>query len=306
MKPVPICVVGSLNMDLVVRTPRLPQAGETVSGGPFGTYLGGKGANQAVAAARLGAAVSMVGRVGGDAFGDALRSGVQQAGVDVRHVVALPEVASGVALIAVDASGQNAIIIAPGANGALTPADVDSAEEAIAGARVLLLQLETPLPAVQRAAELARAADTTVVLNPAPAQALPPDLLALVDFLIPNEHEAAILLGEPGFAGDAARQAVDLREVTGVGNVVMTLGGRGVILVSGTESTPHVVQPHAVTVVDTTAAGDAFVGAFAVALAEGRAPQEAVRWGNAAGALAVTRSGAQPSLPTRVEVEALL
>lgn len=301
-----ICVVGSLNMDLVIRTPHLPAPGETVSGGPFATHPGGKGANQAVAAARLGAAVTMVGRIGGDAFGERLRAELAQAGIATDHVIALPDVASGVALIAVETGGQNSIIIAPGANGELTPAAVDAASTAITAARVLLLQLETPLPAVQRAAELAQAAGTIVVLNPAPAVPLPSELLARVDYLIPNEHEAALLLGEDiPTRADAGAAAARLREYTGVCAVVITLGEQGAVLAQAEGETKY-VQPHPVTPLDTTAAGDAFVGAFAVALAEGRTPAEAMRWGNAAGALTVTRAGAQPSLPTRAEVETLL
>jgi len=303
-----ICVVGSLNMDLVIRTPHLPAPGETVSGGPFATHPGGKGANQAVAAARLGAAVAMVGRVGGDAFGARLRTELQEAGIDTRQVVTLPDVASGVALIAVETSGQNSIIIAPGANGALTPADVEVAGPIIAAARVLLLQLETPLPAVQRAAELAHAAGTLVLLNPAPAQPLPAELPAQVDYLIPNEQEAALLLGEAiaiATDADAAAAAQRLCTQTGVGGVVITLGAQGAVLAQA-QTEPEFVPAHSVAVADTTAAGDAFVGAFAVALAEGRTPAEALRWGNAAGALAVTAVGAQPSLPTRNAVAALL
>jgi ribokinase len=301
-----ICVVGSLNMDLVMRTPHLPAPGETISGGPFATHPGGKGANQAVAAARLGAAVAMVGRVGGDAFGARLRTELTEADIDIRQVVTLPDMASGVALIAVEASGQNSIIIAPGANGALTPADVEAANPPITAAQVLLLQLETPLPAVQRAAELAHATGTLVLLNPAPAQPLPAELLAQVDYLIPNEQEAALLLGETIATGaDAAGAAQRLCAQTGVGGVVITLGAQGALLAQA-QTEPQFVPAHPVAVVDTTAAGDAFVGAFAVALAEGRTPAEAMRWGNAAGALAVTTAGAQPSLPTRNAVVALL
>jgi ribokinase len=301
-----ICVVGSLNMDLVIRTPHLPAPGETVSGGPFATHPGGKGANQAVAAARLGAAVAMVGRVGDDAFGARLRTELEEASIDTRQVVTLPDVASGVALIAVEASGQNSIIIAPGANGALTPADVEAAGPIITAAQVLLLQLETPLPAVQRAAELAHAAGTLVLLNPAPAQPLPAELPAEVDYLIPNEQEAALLLGEAiATDADAAVAAQRLCALTGVGGVVITLGAQGAVLAQA-QTEPEFIPAHSVGVADTTAAGDAFVGAFAVALAEGRTPAEALRWGNAAGALAVTAAGAQPSLPTRNAVAALL
>jgi ribokinase len=305
-KQTSICVVGSLNMDLVIRTPYLPAPGETVSGGPFATHPGGKGANQAVAAARLGAAVAMVGRVGGDAFGARLRTELEQAGIDTRQVCTLPEATSGVALIAVEAGGQNSIIIAPGANGELTPTDIEAASPTIRAARVLLLQLEIPLPAVQRAAELAHSAGTLVLLNPAPAQPLPADLLAQVDYLLPNEPEAALLLGADSLSdADAAVAAQRLCAQTGVGGVVMTLGAQGAVLAQA-QTAPQSVPSHPVNVVDTTAAGDAFVGAFAVALAEGQTPTEALHRGTAAGALAVTHAGAQPSLPTRSAVAELL
>ena len=304
-----ICVVGSLNMDLVVRAPHLPQPGETLSGGPFATYPGGKGANQAVAAARLGCAVSMVGRVGDDDFGSALRGGMDHEGIDVNYVVTHTGVASGIALITVQQDGQNTIVIAPGANGELTPNDVDAATETIVAARVLVLQLESPLPTVQRAAELAHAAGVPVLLNPAPAQPLPAELLRSVDYLVPNEHETTLLL-EHLVQGLPKELHFDtkikmLRSIAGVKYVVATLGSQGAALV-GDDDQLHVVSPHAVTPIDATAAGDAFVGAFAVALAEGHSPTEALHWGNAAGAVAVTRAGAQPSLPTRDELQAML
>lgn len=299
-----VCVVGSLNMDLVVRAPHLPTPGETISGGPFGTYPGGKGANQAVAAARLGGAVAMIGRVGDDGFGSELRAGLERDAIDVTHLVTTPGVASGIALITVQQDGQNTIVIAPGANGELSPADIDAAREAITSARVLVLQLETPLATVERAATIAHEAGVTVVLNPAPAQPLPASLLALVDYLMPNQGEAALLSGQPADdEAGALRAAQRLREM-GAGTVVLTLGDQGALLlgVDGSER----VAPHSVMPVDATAAGDAFVGAFAVALAAGHDAATALHWGNAAGALAVTVAGAQPSLPRRAAVEALL
>jgi ribokinase len=299
-----ICVVGSLNMDLVVSAPRLPGPGETLAGGPFATYPGGKGANQAVAARRLGGEVAMVGRVGADAFGAELRDGLAAEGVDVAAVAALDNLASGIALITVAQGGQNTIVIAPGANGALSPEAVEGARDVIAGCRVLVLQLETPLPAVQRAAELAREAGALVLLNPAPAQPLPSELLALVDYLVPNQGEAALLSGVDAPDRPGALKAAEQLWALGARGVVVTLGDAGALLFHGAGS--EFVEPHDVEAVDATAAGDAFVGAFAVALAEGRPPAEALRWGNAAGAIAVTRPGAQPSLPTRAEVEALL
>lgn len=300
-----IVVVGSLNMDLVVRTPRLPRPGETLSGGPFATYPGGKGANQAVAAARLGAPTALLGCVGDDGFGRELRAAVAATGVEVAAVQTVAGVASGVALIAVEDGGQNSIVIAPGANAALDVELVEAKQALFAGARVVLLQLESPLAAVQRAAELARAAGATVILNPAPAPAgpLPPALLAAVDYLVPNELEAATLLGGPAPTEPLALARV-VREATGVPTVLVTLGERGAVLHSA-NATLH--RPaFSITAVDATAAGDAFVGGFAVALAENLPPVEAMGWGCATGALAATRPGAQSSLPTRAELLALL
>ena len=294
-----IVVVGSLNMDLVVHTPRHPQPGETILGGDFGAYPGGKGANQAVAAARLGGMVTLVGRAGKDAFGESLIQTLAQDGVSTAHVGRSAEAATGVALITVDASGQNTIVVAPGANGQLTPEDVAAAEEVFAGAGVVVMQLECPVPAVQRAVALARKHDAQVILNPAPAQPLAGSLLKDLDYLIPNQGELALLTGEADLRA-AARQ---LRQ-TGVRHVAVTLGGEGVFLLD--EAGEFQLPAHVVKVLDTVAAGDAFVGAFAVALTEGRPAREAAVWGNAAGALAVTRSGAQPSLPRRAELEDFL
>ncbi|MEE8391968.1 MAG: ribokinase [Anaerolineae bacterium] len=299
-----ITVVGSLNMDLVARAPRIPQPSETIIGGDFHTVPGGKGANQAVAVARLGAQVAMVGRVGRDAFAKPLLDNLDATGVDHTFVIQDPEAATGVALIVVDDAGQNSIVVASGANMRLSPADVDGAETAIASADALLLQLESPLDTVIRAAEIARAHGVTVILNPAPAHPLPAELLAMVDVLIPNESETALLTGLPvGSQAEAEAAATALREL-GVGTVILTLGERGALLAreKGAEHFPA----FDVTPVDTTAAGDAFVGGFAVALAEGRTLAEAVRWGNGAGGLATTKLGAQPSLPTRQDLEALL
>jgi ribokinase len=300
-----IVVVGSLNMDLVVRSPRLPRPGETLSGGPFATYPGGKGANQAVAAARLGVPTAMIGRVGADGFGQMLRISAEVDEVDVERVLPTPGLSTGVALITVEEGGQNTIVIAPGANAALTPEDVQSAAALIASARVLLLQLEVPLAAVVCAAAIAHAAGVTVILNPAPAPAsrLPADLLGCVDYLIPNEGEVAAFLDEPSdVPPEALARAVSA--VSGVPNVIITLGDAGAVMYGPAGSL--LLPAFCVQAVDTTAAGDAFVGGFAVALSEGLPPAEALRWGSAAGALAATRPGAQSSLPKRDEVLALL
>jgi ribokinase len=299
-----VTVVGSLNMDLVARAPRIPQPGETIIGGDFYTAPGGKGANQAVAVARMGARVSMVGRVGCDAFAGLLLENLAAAGVDCAFVVRDLEAATGVALIVVDDAGQNSIVVASGANMRLSPADVDAAEAAIAVADVLLLQLESPLETVTRAAEVAHAHGVTVILNPAPARSLPAELLSSVDVLIPNEVETTLLTGLPVDDQAEAGAAAEALRGLGVGVVILTLGERGALLV-GTEGV-ECFPAFDVTPVDTTAAGDAFVGGFAVALAEGQTAAQAVRWGNAAGALATTKMGAQPSLPTRLTVENLL
>lgn len=293
-----IVVVGSLNMDLVVRSPRHPQPGETLLGTEFHTFPGGKGANQAVAAARLGGQVKMIGRVGADAFGDALIQTLSQDGVDTRHIARLQDAPTGVALITVDAAGQNTIVVVPGANGELSPPDLLAAESAFETASVVVMQLEIPLLTVAYAADLARRRGACVVLNPAPAQPLG-TTLKQVDVLIPNQPEAALLTGAA-----SARDAAKRLRASGVRSVIVTLGEDGVLVVEG-ETETH-LPPHRVSVVDTTAAGDAFVGAFAVALAEGRSTREAAAWGNAAGALAVTRAGAQPSLPSRAELEQFL
>lgn len=299
-----ICVVGSLNMDLVVRSPQLPSPGQTISGGPFATYHGGKGANQAVAAARLGGKVAMIGRVGDDAFGQQMRDGLASEGIDVGQVATVEATASGIALITVQEDGQNTIVIAPGANAALSVADIEAAADQIRQAGVLVLQLETPLETVAAAARIAHEAGVKVLLNPAPAQALPSELLSNVDVLLPNQTEAALLSGMAANNETEAIEAAQHLRSFGIEYVIVTLGDQGALLL-GPEGVQR-VEPHQVTPVDATAAGDAFVGAFAVALAEGYDYPTALAWGNAAGALAVTAAGAQPSLPTRVALEALL
>ncbi|MBN1219890.1 MAG: ribokinase [Anaerolineae bacterium] len=301
-----VVVVGSLNMDLVTRSPRIPLPGETIIGSNFYTLPGGKGANQAVAAARLGACASMVGRVGQDAFGRPLLANLDNNGVDHTYVSQDPEAATGVALITVDDAGENTIVLASGANMHFSPAHVDAAASAIAAAEVLLLQLEIPLETVTRAAEVAQAHGVRVILNPAPAPAepLPAELLSRVNILIPNETETSLLTGlSVEDRPQAEVAAAALREV-GVETVILTLGARGALLAQASESI--LIPAFKITPVDTTAAGDAFVAGFGTALAEGKSLPEAIRWGNAVGALAATRLGAQPSLPARLEVEQLL
>lgn len=299
-----VCVVGSANMDLVVRTASLPAAGATVLGGGFATVPGGKGANQAIAAARAGASVAFVGCVGDDAFGATLRAGLAREGVDVTHLHTRADTPSGVALIAVADDGQNTIIVVPGANGTLSVAEVEGAAATIRAARVLLLQLEVPLDCVRAAARIARAAGVLVVLNPAPARPLDAALLGLCDVVAPNESEAAALAGHPVASPDDAARAGRALLARGARSAIVTLGGQGAVRVTadGQTHTPaFTVQP-----VDTTAAGDAFLGAYAAARASGAPDDEALRWGMAAGALATTRPGAQPALPQRQEIQALV
>jgi len=299
-----IVVVGSSNTDMVVQAPHIPRPGETVLGGAFHMIAGGKGANQAVAAARLGADVTFVARVGDDPFGAQALEGFRAEGIRTDFVLRDPEASHGVALILVDGNGENAIAVAPGANARLSPEDVAAAEEAIAGCDAVLLQLEVPLPTVERAIVLGKKHGKRVMLNPAPYLAVPDALLSQIDLLTPNETEAEMLLGggEAGLGGIAQTAEELLRR--GVGRVVVTLGREGVFVVAPGEQ--YHVAGRRVTAVDTTAAGDAFSGALAVWIAEGAEFRTAIRYAIAASALAVTRIGAQASLPHRAEVEALV
>jgi ribokinase len=297
-----ITVVGSLNTDLVIKSPRLPEAGETVTAGHFATFPGGKGANQAVAAARLGASVAMIGAVGGDDFGRQLREGLSREGIDVSHVIADVTTASGIALITVDPEGQNTIVVAPGANWRLTPAHVEKAGNLIARSQILLIQLEIPIETVTRAAEIASSAKVRVVLDPAPApeNPLPDRLIRLIDVINPNEVEAKALTGTQVADERGAREAAERLLAMGCRSAVIKLGARGAFVADG--DTRAAVSGLHVDAVDTTAAGDAFAGALAVALGEGRSILEAVRFANVVGAISVTRMGAQPSMPRRAEV----
>ena len=300
-----VAVVGSANLDLVVEVASIPAPGETVLGGGLRRIPGGKGANQAVAAARLGRRVAMVGRVGDDDAGTMLRAALASAGVDTTSLHTTPETPSGTALIAVGADGDNAIVVSPGANGRVTAHDVTAAAGALGAAAVVLLQLEVPLEAVEAAVRTARG---KVVLNPAPAPAepLPGDLLDGVDVLVPNQTELAVLAGHAGLSaiGDVdAETAVALARGLPAA-VVVTLGAAGAMVVTGAEAV-HVPAPR-VAPVDTTAAGDAFCGALADALADGTDLVGAATWAVRVGAAATLRPGAQPSLPTRAEVSSLL
>ena len=299
-----IVVFGSINMDLVARVPRLPAPGETLTGHGFFTVPGGKGANQAVACARLGATTRMIGRVGDDAFGGELRGSLQGYGVDTSGVAVHPGAASGVAVITVDDAAENEIIVVPGANGVVCREDLDRLEAALDGARVLLLQLEVPLDAVVAAAEMGRRRGVTVILDPAPAQPLPEALYAAVDILTPNESEAAALVGFPLDDPGAIARASQMLLGRGARSVIVKLGGKGAFWSNGTESAHF--PAFRVEAVDSVGAGDAFNGGLAVGLGDGLDMAAAIRWGLAAGALSVTRSGAQPSMPDRAAVVEML
>ena len=298
-----IIVVGSSNTDMIIQLERIPRPGETILGGQFATAAGGKGANQAVAAARAGGQVTFVARVGRDMFGDQAVAGFVSDGINVDYIVRDETAPSGVALIFVAQDGENSIAVAGGANGLLSPADVEKAAPALSGASALVMQLETPLPTVQAAAGLAAAAGVRVILNPAPAQPLPDELLQRVSILTPNETEAELLTGIAVVDDATAHQAADKLLARGVQNVILTLGARGALVVNS--QTRQLVPGFAVKAVDTVAAGDVFNGALAVALGEGQPLLGAVQFANAAAAISVTRSGAQPSAPTREEIDRL-
>jgi len=298
-----ITVAGSLNMDLCVETPRVPAMGETILGGGFFTSPGGKGANQAVAAAKLGAEVTMLGRTGGDAFGAQLIDNLRANGVNTEHIRVTYEAPTGVAVILLHDS-DNCIIVDPGANALLSPEDIEEAERIIAGSDMLVLQLEIPLATARRAMELARAHGVRVLLDPAPAQRLPADFLALTDIVKPNESECEILTDLPCGSLEEVEQAARAMAKMGVPRVVVTLGGKGVICCDGNRMYSRPAWP--VHAVDTTAAGDSFTGALAVSLAGGVEFGEAVDFAQTVAALTVTRRGAQESLPDLEEVKNFL
>jgi len=301
-----IVVVGSINLDLVATTRHIPRAGETVAGSGFQTFPGGKGANQAVAAARVGASVCMIGKVGTDSFGSRLKTDLAEQGVDVSCVsrVAGP---SGVALINTDSNGENAITVVAGANGALRPADLETNIALIRTAGVLLTQLEIPLETVECLSKIALEEEIPLVLDPAPAQPLPHSLVQNVTWLTPNESESSILLGSPA-------QHIADQDLTSIANSLLQLGSRNVILkigsrgayIASADGTREFIPAYKVCPTDTTAAGDAFNGAFAVGLVQGKSPIESAGYASAAAAISVTRAGAQPSMPTRGEVEQFL
>ncbi len=293
-----IIVFGSINIDLVATTPRLPLPGETLLGHNFFKAPGGKGANQAVAVARLGIPTQLVGRVGAHDFGAELINSLQFAGVQTENVWVDETVSSGVAVITVDEGGENEIIVIPGANGCVNEADVERLSQILPGADALLLQLEIPMSCVVAAAKSAHTAGVRVILDPAPVQDLPEEIYHLVDIITPNEVEAAQLVGFAVDGEESAQKAAQVLLQRGVKCAIIKLGTKGVWCATAEES--FFIPPFTVEAIDTTAAGDAFSGGLAVALAEGLSLRQAVVWGAAAGALAATKSGAQPSLPDRL------
>jgi ribokinase len=301
--PPKIVVCGSLNMDLVVRCASLPHAGETVSAKSATEVCGGKGANQAVAAAKSGGHVQMIGRVGSDAFAEGLLSNLTQHAVDIRFVQRTADCASGLAVVVVEQSGENAILLVAGANGKVSVADVQLAESMIKTADTLLLQLEVPTPTVIEAIRVAREAGVRCILDPAPVAKDWTDELLLVDLVCPNETEAAAITKMQINTIDDAHHAAKQLQSRGARNVAITLGDKGVALL--TSERFHHIEAIKVRAVDTTAAGDAFAGALGVRWAETNDLLESVRFASIAGALATTRHGAQPSLATRQEIESI-
>ena len=298
-----VVVVGSANIDLVVKTSRLPGRGETILGGDFSMFCGGKGANQAVAAARFGADVRFVGKVGSDIFGTKVLDNFNKSGMNTDYLLVDHKCHTGIALITVDNGGENSIVVAPGANGALQAADIDAAQSVFDDAAFILMQLEIPLDTLEHVLAIANARGVPVILNPAPATInLSPALLSKLYALTPNETEAAMISGvRVEDIDDAKRAAIKINEM-GVKLVVITLGDKGVVCYDGTDFIA--VPSLKVDAIDTTAAGDTFNGVFAAALAEGRGLHEALRISNAAAAISVTRLGAQSSAPYRSEIEA--
>lgn len=297
-----ILVIGSLNMDMVIPVKELPQKGETILGGTPDYIPGGKGANQACAAGKLGGSVTMLGKVGRDEMGRRLKDNLSAAGVDVAHVAETPDAPTGMAVIYVSETGSNSIVVIPGANGLCDRAYIEANEELIAAHDIIVLQLEIPYDAVFRAIQLAKKHGRLVVLNPAPApDSLPAEVIASLDYFTPNETEMARIAGMPVGGTEEAVAAGRRLVEAGVGTVLATLGEAGALLV--TAETAQVIPTLRVDAVDTTAAGDTFNGAFVTALAEGMPEAEAIAFGNKAAAISVTRKGAQTSIPTRGEVD---
>lgn len=304
MKKKGILVVGSANMDMVARTSRFPRPGETILGSSFGLFPGGKGANQAVCCAKLGGEVYFLGKMGNDLFRDKLVSAMKRDGVRTDGLLVDETSPTGIASITIDRGGENQIVVISGSNMNLTPADITRKRSLFAKAAILLAQLEIPLQTVERAFQLAKERGILTLLNPAPGRRLPASLLKMVDVLTPNRTELRQIAGMPPSGEEDIARGAHTLLARGVGKIVVTLGARGCLLV--TSDGRRLFPAYRVKVVDTTAAGDAFSGALACALARGERIEDAIPFANAAGALSVTRMGAQTSMPTRLEVENFL
>jgi ribokinase len=299
-----IFVIGSSNTDMIIQLDRLPVPGETIIGGKFSTAPGGKGANQAVAAARAGGKVTFISRVGSDMFGDQALKGFEKDGMDVSYISRDDNEPSGVALIFIGENGENSIGVASGANAKILPLNLQNLESLLSDGDILLMQLEIPVETIEYAANIASRKNVKIILNPAPAQHLSDELLKKVSIITPNETEAEILTGIKVSNDDDAKKAADILKKKGVETVIITLGSRGAFVFN--DKLSGLVPSFKVKAVDTTAAGDVFNGAFTVALSEGKSIKDAVLFGNAAAALSVTKLGAQPSAPHKNEIENML
>lgn len=304
MKNSKIVVVGSSNTDMIIQTDKIPVPGETVIGGKFSIAAGGKGANQAVAAARAGGQVTFIARIGNDMFGQQAVEGFKNDDINVENVITDTEEPSGVALIFVDKTGENSIAVASGANSKLCAEDVEQADDIIKSADVLLMQLETPVDTIRTAAKIAKSKNVKVILNPAPAQKLDDEILSLLDVLTPNETEAELLTGVKVSDIDSAKKAGFKLLEKGLEIIVITLGKKGALLITKNET--ELVPGYKVSAIDATAAGDTFNGILAVGISEGKDLKEAINLANAGAALSVTKLGAQPSAPKRKAIENLL
>lgn len=304
MKNLNLTVVGSFMMDLVVRTPRIPSDGETVIGLSFGRFPGGKGANQAVAAARLGADVTMIGKLGTDGFGDEMLATLNAEKINTEHILRDEAAASGVASIMLEESGRNRIVVVPGANLRYTPEDLRSVEHIISKSDIVMMQMEIDMSVIEEGVALTAKHQVPVLLNPAPAQELSNDVLRRISYLTPNETETEILTGIKVVDVETAKEGAKALLAKGVRNVVITLGEKGALVAD--ETNIQHIPGFTVKPVDTVAAGDAFNGAFAVGVIQGKSLADAARYANAVGALAVTKNGAIPSLPRKKDVELFL
>ncbi len=296
-----LCVLGSINIDHVIRVPYFPKAGETLTGYGYKIAYGGKGANQAVAAARVGANVSFIGAIGDDQIGQAMKQAFEQDGIDTSAICVIPNQSTGLAMIQVTDSGENSIVISAGANADLSESLVEQHKSHIEQADILLMQLESPLQAVTLATKFAKSAGVKVVLNPAPAQLLPDSLLSHIDIITPNETEAEILTGIHVTDEQSAKLAANHFHQLGINTVLITLGSKGVYY--SEKGKGEIIPGFRVDAVDTTAAGDTFNGAFVTALLEGKSPKESIRFAHAAAAISVTRIGAQTAIPKREEID---